>query len=335
VERGQDNVTRYLLGVDVGATKSHALIADEQGHAIGFGEQGPGNYERVGWDGLQRTLQAVTDEALASAGITVAQLAGAGFGIAGYDWPGEREPHLQAIASLGLSASYSLVNDTVVGLVAGTTAGWGVGVVAGTGCNCWGRDPEGNEGRVTGEGRWFAEYGGGGDLVFRAVQAVSLAWSRRGPETCLTEALVSLTGASDVEDLLEGLILHRYHLSSEAAPLVFQVAAEGDEVALEIIRWAGRELASLAIGVIRQLDLQRQPELEVVQIGSLFDGSPLLGEVMLSTIRAVAPGARLVRLTVPPVIGGVLLGMEQAGIDHASRRETLIETTGALWGTGD
>ena len=115
----------------------------------------------------------------------------------------------------------------------------------------------------------------------------------------------------------------------------FRGSWKRNEVALEIIRWAGRELASLAIGVIRQLDLQQQLDLEVVQIGSLFDGSPLLGEVMLSTIRAVAPGARLVRLTVPPVIGGVLLGMEQAGIAYASRRQTLIETTGALWGAGD
>jgi N-acetylglucosamine kinase-like BadF-type ATPase len=318
------------MGVDIGATKSHALIADDRGRAVGFGAQGPGNYEVVGWEGMQRTLRAVTAQALASAGLAAGQIAGAGFGIAGYDWPGERAPHEEAIASLGLSAPYQLVNDTVIGLVAGTTAGWGVGVVAGTGCNCWGRDREGREGRVTGEGEWFAEYGGGGDLVYRAVQSVSLAWSRRGPETRLTEALVSRAGASDVTDLLEGLILERYHLSSEAAPLIFQVAAEGDDVALEIIRWAGRELASLAIGVIRQLDLQHL-DVEVVQIGSLFDGSPLLGEVMLSTIQAVAPGAHLVRLGVPPVIGGVLLGTEQAGVAYVDLRPALIATTSTLW----
>jgi N-acetylglucosamine kinase-like BadF-type ATPase len=327
-------MTRYLMGVDIGATKSHCLIADEQGRAIGFGAGGPGNYEGVGWEGLQSTLREVVDKALASAGITVEHVAGAGFGIAGYDWPRERAPHMQAIDLLGLPAPYSLVNDTVVGLVAGAKEGWGIGVVAGTGCNCWGRDKQGREGRVTGEGGWFAEYGGGGDLVYRAVQVVSLAWSRRGPATRLTDALVSLVGATDVEDLLEGLILHRYALRPNAAPLVFQVAAEGDEVALEVIRWAGRELASLAVGVIRQLDLQQQPDLEIVQIGSLFDGSPLLGEVMLSTIQTVAPGARLVRLTVPPVIGGVLLGMEQAGIAHAKCRPTLIETTERLFDKG-
>ena len=34
-------MTRYFLGVDVGATKSHALIADETGRAVGFGPPGP------------------------------------------------------------------------------------------------------------------------------------------------------------------------------------------------------------------------------------------------------------------------------------------------------
>jgi N-acetylglucosamine kinase-like BadF-type ATPase len=100
-------MTRHFLGVDIGATKSHALIADERGYAVSFGEHGAGNYEVVGWDGLRRALHAVVEQALAFADIGVEQLAGAGFGIAGYDWPGGLEPHLQAIASLGLSASYS------------------------------------------------------------------------------------------------------------------------------------------------------------------------------------------------------------------------------------
>ena len=119
----------------------------------------------------------------------------------------------------------------------------------------------------------------------------------------MTEALVELTGASDVTDLLQGLALKRYHLSAAAAPLVFRVAAAGDEVAQEIIRWAGRELGSLAVGVIRQLGFE-ELEFEVVLCGSLYKGSPALAEEMRATIHAVAPGARLVRLAAPPVVGG-------------------------------
>jgi N-acetylglucosamine kinase-like BadF-type ATPase len=320
---------RYFLGVDTGATKSHALIADENGRAVGFGESGPGNYEAVGWDGMHQALHTITDQALASAGIAREQIAGAGFGIAGYDWPAERKPTEQVIDSLGLSVPYGLVNDTIVGLLAGATEGWGVVVVAGTSNNCRGRDRHGREGWVTGCGPRFAEYGGAGELVRKAIQVVSLAWSKRGPATRLTEAFLELTGATDATDLLEGLALERYHLWAAAAPLVFQVAAEGDAVAQETIHWAGRELGSLANGVIRQLGFEGL-EFEVVLAGSLYNGGPMLIDALRETVHEVAPGARLVRLTAPPVIGGVLLGMEQKGLEYTGVRETLIRTTNVM-----
>ena len=317
---------RYFMGVDVGGTKCHALIADETGRVVGFGASGPGSYEVIGWDGLRQALRTVTDRALADAGLAQEQIAGAGFGVAGYDWPSEHEPTRQAIEALGLQAPYTFVNDTIIGLLAGVSQGWGVAVVAGTGCNCWGRDLKGREGRVTGCHYWFGEHGSGGGLVAWAVQAVALAWTMRGPATRLTEALIEFTGASDVVDLLEGLALARYYVSSAQAPLVFQVAAEGDAAAQEIVRRTGRELGSLAVGVIRQLGFEELAP-EVVLCGSLYKGSPTVAEEMRATIQAVAPGARLVRLAAPPVVGGVLLGMEQVGMRPAPLRQTLIEST--------
>ena len=322
-------MSKYFLGIDVGATKSHALIADAQGHAVGFGVGGPGSHEVIGYEGLRTVLHTIIDAALASASIGKADIAGAGFGIAGYDWPGDAEPHRQVIASLELPAPYALVNDTIVGLVAGATEGWGVGVVSGTGSNCWGRDRQGREGRMTGGGGMFAEHAGGGDLVGKALQAVALAWGHRGPATRLTEAFLALTGATDALDLLEGLYRGHYRLTAKHAPVVFQVAAEGDAVAQDVIRWAGRELGSLAIGVIRQLGFEHL-DFEIVQIGSLYNGSPMMGETMLATIREIAPGARAVRLAAPPVVGGVLLGMEHAGVDYPPLRQTLIESTSIL-----
>jgi N-acetylglucosamine kinase-like BadF-type ATPase len=320
-------MTRYFLGVDIGATKSHALIADENGQALGLGVGGPGNYEGVGYDGLKRTLNAIVDQALNATGLPKNRLAGAGFGIAGYDWPAEETPTRRAIQTLKLSAPFAFVNDAVIGLLAGAEQGWGVAVVAGTSCNCWGRDPKGQEGHVTGAGPQMGEYGGAGEIVREAVRAVSLAWSKRGPATALTEAFIDLAGATDATDLIEGLILGRYQLTATNAITVFQLANEGDAVAKGIVKWAGRELGSLAIGVIRQLALE-QSEFEVILVGSTFKGSPSLIEAMSTAIHTVAPLARLVRLQAPPVIGGVLLGMGTS-VDRQVRH-TLIATTNDL-----
>jgi N-acetylglucosamine kinase-like BadF-type ATPase len=323
-------MTRYFLGVDVGGTKTHALIADENGRVVGFGRSGPGNWEGVGYPGLTRALTEAAGAALDQAGLTVTQIDGAGMGIGGFDWPSERQDHLNAIRPLGLSCPLEIVNDATLGLLAGTSEGWGVSVVAGTGCNArgWSKDHK-REGRaVGGGGDWSSEYAGGSDVVIRAMRSVALEWLKRGPKTALTQIFVDHFGAKDLAGLVEGVYLRHYELAPELALLVFDVAHQGDSEALEVMRWAGDALGQLAIGVINQLDLQNDT-FEVVLIGSLHDGSPVLNKALREAVCHVAPKAQFVRLSVPPVVGGVLLGMEEAGLNGYKIRDRLIDSTKA------
>ena len=142
---------RYFLGVDAGGTKTHALIAEETGAAIGFGLAGPGNWESVGYDGFTENLLDITTRALEMAKINISEIAGAGMGLAGYDWPSQRQAHLDAIQPLKLPCPLEIVNDTTLGILAGAAEGWGISVVSGTGCNCrgWSRDHR-RAGRVVG-----------------------------------------------------------------------------------------------------------------------------------------------------------------------------------------
>ncbi len=321
----------FFLGVDVGGTKTHALIADESGQAVGFAHSGPGNWETVGYDDLTEVLKDVTARATDMAGIRLEHIAGAGLGIAGYDWPSQKQAHLDAIAPLGLKAPLQIVNDATLGIAAGSEEGWGLSVVAGTGCNCRGlsRDHQ-REGRVVGgAGFWSGEAAGGFDILARAMRAVTFEWAKRGPATALSPAFLEHTGAKDLDDLVEGAYVGRYGFDPAMIRLVFEIAHQGDPQAVEVMRWAGQELGGMAVGVVKQLDLQNET-LDVVLIGSIFDGHPAVQESLEATIHKVAPGAQLVRLNVPPVVGGVLLGMEAAGTDFRSKRQRLIETTDRL-----
>jgi N-acetylglucosamine kinase-like BadF-type ATPase len=323
-------MTRYFLGGDLGATKSHLLIADEDGRAVGFAEGGNGNHEVVGYERVTDVVRDMLDEALGMAGIRLDQIAGAGLGIAGFDWPSERAAQLEGLAAAGLTGMpIEVVNDAVVGLLAGAPDGWGVGLVAGTGCNCWGITADGRYGRVLGLGGRVGEFAGGSALVERAVWAVARAWTRRGPATTLTDAFVEWAGARDADDFLESYCEHRLKVPSSLAPMVFEVAAGGDEVAIECVAWAGRELADLAIGVIRQLRLEEVP-FALVLIGSLFKGGDLLIAPMQEAILEVAPLARPMRLTAPPVIGGVVLAMARANLDVRVRHSLLVASTRAI-----
>lgn len=320
-------MTAYYLGVDIGASKSHAVIVTVEGEIVGFGQAGAGNHEQVGYDGLATVLNTVTDQALAQAGLSRDRIAGAGFGLCGYDWASERAAHLKAVATLGLSAPVDIANDAVIGLIAGAEAGWGICVVAGTSCNCWGRDGEGRQGHVVGFGQMFGEAGGGGELVERALWAIAHEYTQLGEPTALTDAFVRHVGASSAEALLEGYSANEYRFSARDAVLVFQAVQAGDPVAQSLIHWVGTELGNLAIAVIRQLALQTM-RFDVVLAGNFYRGSPIIAETLAAHVLHEAPGARIVRLHAPPVIGGALLAMEAAGCDPASIAQARLLLTG-------
>ena len=320
---------RYFLGIDVGSSKTHALIADETGQCIGFGKAGGGNHQNAGYDGLALVLRKSFEGACQMSGIEGDLIAGAGFGIAGYDFPSERGDHLQAITHLGLRCPVEIVNDGANGLISGTSHGVGVNVTAGSGTNCRGRGKNGKEGRIVGNGPQFGEFGGAIEIVYRAMQVVNYAWIKRIPPTKLTKIFLEATGARDEIDLMEGLSNEYFHLFPFIAVEVINAAREGDYAAFEVIRWSGEELGWLAISVARQIEMEND-EIEIVQSGSVFEAGELIMEPMQKIIMKHLPKAKLLRLDGPPVVGPLMLGMQTAGIDPYPMRQRLISSAKEL-----
>jgi N-acetylglucosamine kinase-like BadF-type ATPase len=318
-------MAQYFLGVDIGNSKSHALLCNESGEAVGIGIEGPGNHESSGKDGFQRVLKAITSAALDSAGLSGSDLTAAGYGIAGYDWSEDESLMHEVIASLGFNVPYEVMNDAGPSLLAGSSNGWGISITAGTSVNGRGRDAHGRQGRMTGNGAFFGEVGGGIELVNRVIKDIAAAWTMRGPETILSEVFVSYVGARNVEDMLAGIARGRYKIRAAAAPLIFKAADAGDEVAQNAVRWIGRGLGDVACGLIRQLHFE-QIAFDVVLSGSFFQGSPVILDCMQEDVHQVAPQARFVHLDAPPVTGAVMLAMEQAGVDFRPLRENILAT---------
>jgi N-acetylglucosamine kinase-like BadF-type ATPase len=315
---------KILLGVDIGGTKTHALLVDENGAVLGFGKAGPGNHESVGWDGLTGALQSALDAACKEAGIHIDAVLAAGFGIGGLDWDAQEPATRQAIEKTGLRCPMKLVNDTILGLVAGATEGWGVAVVSGTGCNCWGWNRDRTRiGRVTGGGTGLGEGAGASELMAEAAKAVARAWTKRGPATALSDVFMECAGARDLPDLFEGLMEDRYRLDAYSAPRIFETAARGDAVAQGLIDWAGTEIGEMIAAVVRQLEFQKL-EFDVVMIGSMFDAGPVLTDPMRRKVQTEAPRARFLRLSSPPVVGAAILALEQGAFTVSEQVKTRL-----------
>ena len=316
-----------FLGIDVGGSKTHALLSDENGQVLGFGVGPGGNPEMVGYDGLTLAMQAVLQKALKKSGMKHSQITAAGFGIAGYDWPFQYAATLQAVQALRLRTDIlAIENDAVPPIYGGSTHGWGIAACVGTGNNVRGVDAQGRIGRITGNSSTFGEYGGAGEIMQSVLQRLAWMWTGRGKPTALAELLIRDCDATDLGDLIAGLVAERYQLKADQAPLVVQAAESGDAVAGELLTWHAHELANSVLAVAGQLDLTEQP-FEVVMSGKLFQVCDLYCQTFKESVQVRAKLAEWKLFTSPPVVGAVIMAMQAAragGAGIAKARAALL-----------
>lgn len=305
---------QVIIGVDQGSSHTRAAVARMDGTIEGLGTThgGYGSWEP---ERAMGAIVAAVAQARAQAGhdaLTPARLLYGG--LTGADWPDEYEFLHAHVSSRALAEEVVVVNDSMIALRGGTSQPYGAVVIAGTGANCALRAPD---------GRTFIyhyyvedELQGGGALGRHALRAIYRAASGREAPTRLAPLVLALLEQPSVDALLRADSEQRLPASSikEIAPLVFDAAVEGDEAACHILRGFGIGLAGLVTAGLRRLQMTDLP-VEVVLSGSIFKGrGALLERVMQDEIRAIAPHAVLVNARYEPVVGAILLGLEQCGV---------------------
>jgi N-acetylglucosamine kinase-like BadF-type ATPase len=187
-------------------------------------------------------------------------------------------------------------------------------VIAGTGTTVAGRNRSGEEARTLGMGYPFGDFGGAGDIVRAAVYAIATAYTGRGTPTALSDRFMALTASGSAGELLERVARGSLELDAAMAPQVLDVAQGGDEVARGIVTRAGRELGENAVAVIRRLGLEGETFDVVLAGGVLRAGNWRMLDALEQVVRRAAPLANLTPLTIPPVVGAVVLAFDVAGM---------------------
>ena len=304
---------RLVLGVDGGGSKTHALVADERGHTVGFASSGRSNWEDTGLEAAGLALEEAICGALAAAAARPGDLAATAFGLAGLDWESDRPMLGALIDPLGLAGPRKLDNDSFIALRAGTSRPSGVVVIAGTGHVAAGRNLAGRSFRTLGLDPMYGDFGSATDVAEEAVHAVADAYTGRGPTTTLSELLPPLAGCVSPVQLLQRLSRGAIELPA-AAPLVLQEAKTGDPASRAIVLRTGTALGGSAAVVARRLGMEGEA-FELVMAGGLFgDRNRLLEDTLLDTLHLVAPLAEPVHLTCKPVVGAVIEALELAGV---------------------
>lgn len=304
-----------VLAIDAGNSKTDVAIVASDGTVQGRARGGSFRPDRLGATAAVDGLAPLVEKARAGAGLEegepVARHVSAC--LANADLPVEHEALESAILAQGWAGSTEVFNDTFALLRAGLDEPRGVAVVCGAGINCAGLLPDGSTARFAAVGHISGDWGGGGNLWQEAMWWAARAMDGRGPRTLLSDALPRHAGLSTMEELIAAVHLGTLTESQcmELTPVLFAVAAEGDEVASDLVRRQAEEVVALAVAAMRRLGVLGEPVPVVLGGGVLTAGHPQLMDEIDRRLAAAAPLAEPRVVRTPPVVGAALLGLDR------------------------
>src|SRR5258706_9536612 len=246
----------YYLGVDGGASKTAALVSDENGESLGEGLAGPSNHLRVGIETASRNVERAVNKALVAADVTSREIVWAYCGIAGADHPAHRQEVVDSLSIFFPRGNFTVDNDARIALTGAVGYGGGVVVIAGTGSVAFGRNETGQEARAGGWGPIVGDEGSGFGIARAALGAIVRAWDGRGPETGMTEMLRNEWNMKP-EDIPRFVYAPATHTDDIArfGKLAIDAAEAGDAVARAIFADGGRALGEIVVAVVKGLGI--------------------------------------------------------------------------------
>jgi N-acetylmuramic acid 6-phosphate etherase len=302
---------RLVLGIDGGGTNTTALLArvSSQGdfELLGRGRAAGSNIQA---HGVHTALQHVGDAIAAAfqqANLAEGPIEALCIGLAGAGPESNRRLIAGWAQQQKLAARVDIRTDVELLFAAGTPAGWGLAVIAGTGSIAWCRAADGRTARAGGWGDIMGDEGSGFALSHAALRGIARATDGRGPATLLTPRVLAHFGTQDPYELTR--LVRTEGRRSELAPIVFEVAAEGDVVARQIVAQGATHLAQSAVAAVRRLGLASQP-LPVALAGGVLVNHESYRQLLIAEL--IAAGLRLhpIQVVHEPAKGAVQIAAE-------------------------
>ena len=312
-----------FVGVDGGGTRTVAWLSDAEGKFLARAETGPSNPLKAGYRAAEREILRAFRTCLRESGLRRAAghapiVRAVCAGIAGVDRRQVHRPLLAWMRTHLPARIHLLTTDAAIALAAAVRNAPGIIVIAGTGSIAFARDDHGKLLRAGGWGIPFDDRGSGYELGRSAVSAALEACDGRGAQTSLMTRICDHLRLGNITEIAAQQLEQQQ--VAALFPLVLAAASEGDLVARHLCDDAGRDLAGLAVALLKRAGWIRRPT-RVVTTGGVFRSSIAIRRAFTRQLRRFAPLARVELLERPPVEGALWLA-RNAGKKRPSRGNT-------------
>ncbi len=301
-------MARFFMTVDGGGTKSECLLFDAWGKVLSASSAADANSNFTSPAAAAETIGNAMETCVAQAGLLFRALECVFLFIPAF------APCLPALKErLGDIPVYLFgdVNNALYGALGG---GPGIVVLAGTGSFAVGMDAAGRTVSVGGWGSMFGDEGSGYAIGVACLRHVAGRFDEGAPPDLLTHQVLAALGFTMPEELRMGMYqpgVTRRHVA-DLCRVTAQAAIQGDRVAQSILNEAAIQLASLAETAHRRISGET---MTVSLIGGVSKIGTCIVHPFVDELAKRCPELVYKPPLYTPVIGGMLYGMCQVGID--------------------
>jgi N-acetylglucosamine kinase-like BadF-type ATPase len=296
-------MSKLLLGIDGGGTKTHAVLVDLSGNIVAAAANGGANWERTGIAATEISLLEIIQRVLKIAKADSDEIVAATFGLAGIDWESDLELFVPISKILNLSDKAVFVNDSIAALFAGSPNGIGCVSIAGTGGKTAGRN--GTQTLQT-MGMDLGEAGGAGQLVALALDYIARIYHGTEEPSELTNLILEESGFANETALFKAVARDEFRIDEEMAPKIFALATNGDAGAIAITNLVATQHANDVVAIINRLGLTNAA-VPVIRAGGLHTaGCATFDLTFEKALKSKQSGASSKVLDISPVYGAVV-----------------------------
>jgi len=238
--------------LDGGGTRCRLAIWNEEKQIVYQDEGASSNPYAVGFEGAKKNVLALLDTAKAQQSVANMPIKGLCFGSAGLARRQE-QVKWKAIFDEFFKTDFPriLASDAEILLTGSHMAVSGLGLIAGTGSICIGRNEMGKMVRSGGLGSALGDEGSAWWIAMQAVQRTLRSKERRDTETSMDKAIRAFYHLEDWQDCVP--FFNDRNLTkavvADFAPYVTSYANKGDLLAKDILSEAAEELVKLVLSV--------------------------------------------------------------------------------------
>ncbi|HDO20629.1 MAG TPA: hypothetical protein ENG81_03820 [Candidatus Bathyarchaeota archaeon] len=295
---------KYIIGIDGGGSKTEAVSTTLKGKLIKTGREGSININIVGVEEAYENLRRVIEKVKLNGKAEICVL-----GAAGVE-KRENMKHLyEKCMELDFSEKLIITSDAKIALES-ILDGEKIIVISGTGSIALAEDKSGETIRAGGWGYILDDEGSGFWIGLKALREVLREYDGRSERSKLTPLILEKYGLNEAKLLVDIFYSGKLKVQNIAniTKLVAEAEEMGDEKAHRIFLEAGRNLAEMALAIIRKVNW-RKPK--IYCFGGVFNATDTILQAMRKEIIKVKPEVKVEKSNIKPIAGTVILALKK------------------------